>query len=122
MDGLNLINPSFQIEFAGAKYDVRKATLDKIILFQTRFAELAKVNDPAFESKIAGYCLYLILKDAKPDATEEWVMQSAPALEMADVLEQFAFMSRQKAEVIRKLSQRNAPGQTDQTGESSSLS
>ena len=120
MDGINLINPQFDIEFAGAKYAVRKATLDKIILFQTRFAELAKVNDPALESKVAAYCLFLILKDAKPNATEEWVAQNAPTVEMADVVEQFAFTSRQKAEVIRKLSQRNAPDRTQTAGGQSS--
>jgi hypothetical protein len=107
-DALKLINPEFDFEFAGTTYKVRKATLDKIILFQTRFNQLTEAKDPAISSKIAGYCIYLILKDIKADATEEWVQQNTPELEMLDVIEYFAFMNQQKVDMLRKILQRNA--------------
>lgn len=109
MEGLKLINPEFDFEFAGKTYKVRKATLDKIILFQTRFKDLSDKKDPAIESKMAVYCIYLILKDVAPEATEDWVAQNTPTVEMADVIEQFAFMNRQKVEMLKKIQQRNAP-------------
>jgi Glu-tRNA(Gln) amidotransferase subunit E-like FAD-binding protein len=108
MDSLKLINPEFDFEFAGTTYKVRKATLDKIILFQTRFNQLTEAKDPAVESKMTAYCLYLILKDIKADVTEEWVAQNTPQVEMVDVVEQFAFMNQQKVDVLRKILQRNA--------------
>jgi hypothetical protein len=120
MNGLKLINPQKDFEFAGTTYKVRNATLEKIILFQARFQKLTDEKDAAIQSKIAMYCIYLILKDATPvipDITEDWVAQNCPDVEMADVLEEFAFMNRQKVEVLRSLLQRNAP---DQTGKPSS--
>lgn len=115
MDGLKLINPQKDFEFAGTVYKVRNANLEKIILFQAKFEELSKAQDPAMQPKIASYCLYLILKDAAPaipELTEAWVSQNCPDVEMADVIEEFSFMNRQKVEVLRSLLQRNAPAQT----------
>lgn len=117
MDGLKLINPEFDFEFAGTTYKVKKATLEKVIQFQTRFNELTEAKDPAIEKKMAGYCVYLILRNAKTDATEDWVNENMPDVEMPDVVEYFAFMNRQKVELLRavlerKGTQQNAPIQT----------
>lgn len=115
MDGLKLINPAFDFEFAGTVYQVKKATLDKIILFQTKFNELTTVKDPALEKRLAVYSLFLVLKDATPtipNLTEDWVAANTPDVEMMDVIEEFAFMNRQKVETLRQILQRNAPAQT----------
>lgn len=121
MDGFKLINPEFDFEFCGAVFKVKKATLDKVIQFQNKFNELTEAKDPAIEKKMAVYCIYLILKDVKADATEEWVSQNTPDVEMADVVEHFGFMNRQKVALLRGILQRNAPVQNqDQTGEQSS--
>lgn len=122
MDGLKLINPEFDFEFAGSTYKVKKANLSQIILFQKRFAELTEQKDASIEKKIAGYCVYLILSGVKADATEEWVNGNLPDVEMTDILEYFGFMNRQKVELLRKVLNRedqlNAPIQ--RTGEQSS--
>lgn len=115
MDGLKLINPEKPIQFAEKTYQVRNASLEKIIQFQTKFSELTTAKDAALQPKIAAYCLYLILKDASPaieNITEEWVQQNTGDVEMTDVLEEFSFMNRQKVEVLRRFLQGNAPVQT----------
>jgi hypothetical protein len=74
---------------------------------------------------MAAFCIYLILKDAKPevpDLTEELVQKSIPDVEMPDIVEQYAFMSRQKVELLRGILQRNAPAKQEQTGPQSSTS
>ncbi len=118
-NGLRLINPIFDFDFDGHTYQVRKASLEKVILFQTRFTQLTDAKDPAVEKKIAAYCIYLTLRDAIPEITEEKVAQTIPDVEMPDVVEYLGFMNRQKVELLRKILQRNAP---DQTGEQSSTS
>ncbi len=113
MEALKLINPVFDFEFAGEVLKVKKATLDQVILFQTKFNELTEAKDPAVEKKMAAYCLFLVVSRVKPEATEQWVMENTPDVEMPDVVEQFGFLSRQKVEKLRgilnKESQRNAP-------------
>lgn len=118
MDGLKLINPEFEFGFAGKEYKIRRANLEKVILFQKKMVELADAKDSAVDLKGAGYCLYLILKDADPSITENWVMENAPGdLDAYEVFENLGFMSRQKVELLKRLIQRNAPAQT---GEESS--
>lgn len=106
MEALNLINPEFDFEFNGTTYRVKKATLEKIILFQTRFNKLTDEKDPAIEPKMAAYCLYLILCGVKQGLTEEEVQQNIPDVSMVDVVERFGFMNRQKVEILRKVLQK----------------
>lgn len=104
MDALKLINAEQPLEFNGETYQVKKANIAKVILFQTKFNELSDAKDPAIESKTAAYCLYLILKDVKLDVTEQWVLENAPGdISFADVVEQFGFMNRQKVAILRKV-------------------
>ncbi len=117
MEALKLINAPFTFEFNDTKYEVKRANIEKVILFQTRFSELADKNDPAIEQKMAGYCIFLALKDVKTDVTEEWVNQNTPGdVVAADIIEHLGFMSRQKVEVLRRvLLQRNAPATESKT-------
>jgi len=125
MDGLKLINPEQTIQIGDAIYTVHNATLEKVILFQAYFNKLTDAKDPAVEKKVAAYCLFLILQGANPaipSLTEEWVQQNAPDLEMADIVEQFAFMSRQKVALLRGILQRNAPELEKAKGETTGAS
>lgn len=110
MEALKLINAPFPLEFAGETYQVKKANLEKVILFQTRMTELTNKEDAALEYKMAGYCLFLVLKDVKTDVTEEWVLENAPGdVPFAQIVEQFGFMNRQKVALLRAILERNAP-------------
>lgn len=120
MDSLKLINAEQPLDFNGETFQVKKASLAKVILFQTEFNKLSDAKDPAIETKMAAYCLYLILKDVKLDVTPEWVLDNvAGDINFADVVEQFGFMNRQKVAALRKVLG-NAPIQEETSGGSSS--
>lgn len=93
----DLVNAPIAITFAGKEYFIRKANLEKGVLYQTRLKDLVTANDPALDIKIAAYCLYLVLNDIDKDVTEEYILKNAPAtfnpLEWIEVL---GFMTPQK--------------------------
>lgn len=93
----DLINVPFSITFAGKEYTVRKANLEKAVLYQARLRQLAQDKDLAIDAKIAAYCLYLVLHDADSSITEEFVMQNATgSLNVMDWLIKLGFMTPQK--------------------------
>lgn len=117
MDALKLISAPFPLDFAGEKFEVKKANLEKVILFQTRFTELTEKKDPALESKMAGYCIFLALQGVKEGVTEQWVLDNCPGdISMIDVVDQLGFMNGQKVALLRAILQRNAPGTKTQAG------
>lgn len=113
MADLSLINPTFTFTLDGKEYKVKKANLEQVQLFQKWFNDLSNENDPALESKTASYCIYLILKDVQEEGvsiTQDWVNKNVPGdLNLADIIETFGFMSREKVETLRKIL--NAPTQ-----------
>jgi len=93
----DLVNPSFVIKFAGKEFTVRKANLEKAILYQERLRELVDKKDSAIDIKIAAYCLYLVLKDSDPSITEEYVIKNSPAsINSLEWIETLGFMTPQK--------------------------
>ncbi len=92
-----LVNPPFPIKFGGKEYMVRKANLEKAVLYQIRIKDLVKNDDPAVDLKIAAYCLYLVLKDVDSSITEEYVLQNAPGdIDTIKCIETLGFMSPQR--------------------------
>lgn len=120
MDALKLINPEFTIEFADREFKVRKANLEKVILFQTRMLELADQKSKTLEVDMAAYCIYLILSASDQTITEDWVKKNAPGdIDPYEIFEKLGFMSRQKVDLMKTLiaGSRNAPTQQEgQTG------
>lgn len=122
MEGLKLINAEFDIEFANKTYKVRKASIEQVILFQTRMMSLADQKDSSLDIKAAAYCIFLTIQGSDKSITEDWVLQNAPGdLDPYDIFVQLGFMNRQKVDLMRGLI-RNASAQktpAGQTGESS---
>lgn len=99
-----LVNPEFQFEFGGEKFDLKKANLSKAIQYQTRVKELATENDPNPDLKIVAYCIYLVLKHVKPECTEEWVIDNTPAeIDVIECLTTLGFISPKRAETAKKI-------------------
>ncbi len=73
-----LVNPEFDFSWNGTVYHVRKANLEKIVMYQERAKSLAEIKDVSGEIKLTGYCIYLILRDVIPDITEQQIMEQAP--------------------------------------------
>lgn len=97
---INLINPEFDINFDGATYRIRKATLDKAVAWQTKVKELD--NDPASNLKIMAYCIYIMLKDKIPDLSEEYVLSHIPAdIDSMELMVQLGFLNPSSLELVR---------------------
>lgn len=92
-----LINPPFCISFAGKEYNIRKANLEKAILYQAKLRELVTQNDSATDLKIAAYCLYLVLSEVDAMITEDYIIKNAPAsFNPLEWIEMLGFTTPQK--------------------------
>lgn len=103
---IKLVNPSFTFSFAGKEYDVKKASLEKVIQYQIRVDELSKSDLPATtkDYKILAYCIYLILKDVDSSITEDFISQNCPGnADILDLLMQLGFIDPKRMESIRKI-------------------
>lgn len=99
-----LVNPPFVLKFAGKEYTVRKANLEKAILYQAKVKELADAKEPSIDLKLAAYCLYLILRDIDDTITEDFIVKNSPAdIDAVKWIQTLGFMTPQKkAEALKK--------------------
>ncbi len=113
---IKLVNPEFDFHFMGEEYRIRKATLDKAIQYQQKIKELD--GDPAADSKIIAFCIYIMLKEKNPELTEEVVMLHTPAdVDGLEILTKLGFINPSKLAMAKKV-QENIMNQL--TSESSS--
>ena len=89
-----LTNPSFDFEWNGAVYHVKKANLQKVVQYQQRARELVEQGSKGTEIKLAAYALYLVLLDVKPDVTEQEVLDNTPGdIDVLDLLVRLGFLN-----------------------------
>lgn len=99
-----LANPEFTFELDGKEYRVRKANLDKAIMYQKRLRELNDAKDDSAHLSIVAYCTYLVLRDCDPSMTEEKVRGLLPAdIDPLDILSTLGFISPAKAEKAKAI-------------------
>lgn len=100
-----LANVPFDFKFDGKTYSIRKANLEKVILYQKKIKELAESKDETPELSIAAYCIYLCLKDADANITIENVKEKCPGnIDVLELLEVLGFMSPLQIELRKKMS------------------
>jgi hypothetical protein len=117
---LNLVNPSFTFNFMGESYEVKKANLEKAIQYQLKASEIPK--GVGYEFKLVSYCIYIVLKDVKPDITEEDVLKNIPAdIDVMGILVTLGFMSQSKMEEAMSLAKAIEKKLTTGISSSSSL-
>jgi hypothetical protein len=103
------VNPEFTIDFAGKTYSVRKANLEKAVLYQKKVKELR--DDPSADAKIIAYCLWLVLKDVDPSLDEARVMSNVPAdIDPLDLLITLGFINPQKVGIAKRLQNKMLEG------------
>ena len=101
---LKLVNPPFQIEFKGQDYDVHKANLSKVVLYSQRVSELSEAGAKNTDPLLVSYALYLILKDAIPELTEQDVLDNVPGdIEVFATLVSLGFVNPTKAKTLLQL-------------------
>jgi hypothetical protein len=104
MDSVKLTNAEFTLTIGDRDFQVKKANLEKAILYQAKVRELIEKKNAHSDLNLVSYCTWLIVKDADPTVSEGWVRENLPA-DVAPVLllQQLGFMSQQKVEQAQKI-------------------
>lgn len=101
-----LVNPEFDFSWNGEIHHVRKANLEKIVMYQERARALAESKDTSGEIKLTGYCIYLVLRDVIPDITEAQVMSEAPGdIDTLDVMLKLGFLNPMRMKTLLQAKQ-----------------
>jgi len=101
-----LVNPPLSLEWDGKQYEVKKANLSQVIQYRTRLNQYVESKEAAADQKLAGYCLWLILKDHIPGLTEEQVLENVSgeigtsAAGVLALLTELGFVSPEKETAI----------------------
>jgi hypothetical protein len=93
---LKLTNASFEIEFNGKLYSVRKASLEQVIKFMQKAEDYKKDGLPITQSwiKLVSYALLLALSPQEPTLTEEFIASNIPGnCNAVDVLITLGFIN-----------------------------
>lgn len=102
---LKLTNPPFSLDFDGKTYEVKRASLQKVVLYQQKALELSKEGGSAArEPKLIAYCLFLVLKDVIPELTEQDILDKTPGdLSTMEVLTTLGFINPAKAKTLLQM-------------------
>lgn len=99
-----MVNPEFDFVFAGKTFHLRKATLDKAVMYQQKAKDLGESKDIAADIKLLAYCIYIMLRDQDKTITEQWVMENAPAtLNVLETLVTLGFISTSLLKTINQV-------------------
>lgn len=105
-----LLNPEFTFKFAGKDYLVRKANLKQGILYQDKVQELLEHKTASVDLQLVGFCIWLILKEADPTITEDYVLNNTPAdIDVVGTLTVLGFMNPKQGETARRLTENQNP-------------
>jgi hypothetical protein len=104
MNELNkIINPEFTFQYNGKDYQIRKASLRKVIQYQEKVRELSEKKDPGVDYKLLAYCIFLILKGVEPSLTEDGVLDTVPGdINVIETLALLGFMTPSQKELALK--------------------
>jgi hypothetical protein len=104
MDPIKLTNVSTSFEFNGTKYEVKKATLQQVIQFQRKVAEISAAKDAGGDLLMAAYAIWIILNAQDKNITEQEVLDNCPGdINVTEVFLQLGFMSQQKVDLTRRV-------------------
>ena len=110
----SLLNPAFTFPFADGEYQVKKATISQVQQYQTKLESLTKdtTTSSAYRDlEIAAYVVFLILNKADPTITEDYVKENMPGgIDILSLLGELGFIDPQKVELVKKLQQGLATG------------
>jgi hypothetical protein len=102
MDSLpNILNTEFPFEFDGGTYQVKKASLRKISLYQQRLKTLQ--GQDGADPLIAAYCIFLTLRDALPELTEDFVLDNVGDVDVLSLLTTLGFINPDKLKMAMRL-------------------
>jgi hypothetical protein len=116
---VKLLNPAFTFEFAGNKYEVKRANIEQVQQYQIKVNELGKKTDipsAVRDLDVVSYATYLILHKNYSDVTEDFVKENLPGnVDVISYLAELGFIDPQKAEMVKKLQEKIVSGSSSQT-------
>ena len=101
---IKITNAPFQIEFMDKPYMVKKASLDQVVKFMKKMAELQKENVSPLESSISlvAYAMFLTLSSVDATVTEEFVRTNMPGDSPAiEILTTLGFITPKQAALTK---------------------
>ncbi len=98
-----LVNPPFSFTWNEKTYEVKKANLSQVVLYQARVKQIIDEKKDGAEALIAAYCIWLILKDKEDGLTEQFILDNTPgAIDLVDLLTTLGFVKPTKETAILK--------------------
>ncbi len=101
-----MTNTEFDYTLGGKTYSIKRASIKQVILFQRKVMEIQKEpeQDAGADLRIVAYAIYLLLKEADPNITEDFVQENAPGdIDAMATFQQLGFMNQQKMAIANKL-------------------
>jgi hypothetical protein len=120
MDKLEqLANTEFEFVLGDKTYLLRKANIDKGILFRKKAKELsASEDDGANDLRMVSFAIYIALLDQEPTLTEATVTSLIPAdIDVLGILTRLGFMKPLTGQPFRKTEPLNQPSTTDSSSQ-----
>lgn len=117
-----LVSPEIEFTLGEKTYRVRKANLEKGILFRKKVKELLKEDDGANDYRLLAYAIYILLRDQDASVTEESLMNLISAdVDVNQYLVQLGFLRPQvgimSAAINRSRSTGGTSSQQSPTGQ-----
>ncbi len=104
MNALSLTNVETPFTFNGKDYQIKKANLQQVILFQRQAKVIGEEKDAGGDLRMLAYAIYLALNAIDKNVTEDYILENCPGdIDVVAVLTQLGFMNQQKAELMTKL-------------------
>jgi hypothetical protein len=113
-----LVNPPFKMEWDGQEYDVKKANLEQVALFQQRSNESLKNGTGGNDTRLAAYAIWLILSKVIPDITEQEILEKVSGdTDLMELFVSLGFMNPARFQTAMKAAL--SPSTTENSGATS---
>ncbi len=94
---------TFDYEFIGKVYKLKKATLRQVIEWQKKVAELSKDKTFVPDALIIVAALTILLQSVDSSITEDQILDNTPGdIDLSNTLIQLGFTSQQKMSLLRQ--------------------
>jgi len=104
-EGQTMTNTEFDFFFGGKTHKVKKVNLRQVMDFQRKVAEIQKDKDPAADSRMAAYAIYIVLHSIDANITEDYILDNASGeIDLLETITKFGFMNQRKMGMMSRVS------------------
>ncbi len=103
MESIDLTNPTIIFKFNDKEYQIKKANLEQVILFQRKVIELGNqenTDKSEQDLKLITYSVYLLLSQYDHDLLEEEIAKSIRGdIDTVELLKQLGFLNERMVKI-----------------------